>query len=487
MNIHKYTSFLLCFILGFFVFGCSEDSVEPMLEELRNETYDLVVISDNNSSVPVSFTASATDMEKITVEITPQGSDTKVAEGNLRNIRSNRLNRVTMSVPFPSNDEAPSGLYTVRYKMFSKSGEQTFGSYDINIINNLSPVYCEYTSNLPSGKTVWIRLYVPQGETLPANDNTIYLTGSFGTREGGADWDGGGASSPFKFTRLSPTCYELAMNLQSGDKYKITRGNWDKQMATPTGAEYSDFTYNGESTVQLTAFNWRDQPTVTPETQQGETLNVPAEAIKPGMLTVVADVDGAIDVNSGDFYVIEKGATNLTNAYKMTAFEEGNKLAAAVAKKSGVEYIVVQGSAQATGKNRYGFVQSAVWDGKTNPVRVTIGTFGDAAFTLGDKIVIVGGATPGGWGADAGQDFTRTTPGKYEITIQLNADEEYLLLPDYGQWGDKWALGSGTATEGVFDIQGNGPNLTTKGLAAGTYKIQVDFTTGNGSYKLIKQ
>lgn len=475
------------FILGLFIWGCSVDDIQPSLEELRNEAYDLVVVSDNSTYVPVAFKASGTDMESVTVEIVPQGAADVVATASLKKITANNLNRVSLNVPFPGNDVAPSGRYTVNYKMVSKAGQTTGGAYDINVINNVSPVLCEYTRNLPAGKSVWVRLYVPEGASLPDNDNNIYLTGSFGSREGGSDWDGGGASSPFKFTRLTPTCYELAINLQNGDQFKITRGAWSKEMAGATGSIPGNMVYNGESEIKVTAFNWSDRPTVTPNAPQAEILNVPPAAVKPGMLTVVATLGSSLDANSGDYYVIEKGATNVNNGFRMTAFEGANKVAAAVPKKTGVEYVVVKGNAQATGKNRYGFLQSATWDGNTNPVHVTVGTFGAAEFTLGNKIVIVGGATPGDWNVGAGQDFTKTADGKYAITIALNADSEYLLLPDYGAWGDKWAYGSGNAQAGTFDRQGNGGNLSTQGLTAGTYKIEVDFTKGNGSYKLTKQ
>jgi hypothetical protein len=470
-------------LLSVFMWGCNEDEVDSMFQDVKNQEYDLVVLSDANPAIPVSFSVSATDLERVVVDVMREGTTNVIATSTLSNIRSNSLNQVNMSVKLPGNDKAPSGVYTVNYKVTSKSGEQTVGTYNINVINNMEPVLCTYSDRLPTGKTVWIRLYVPNGATLPANDRTVYLTGSFGSREGGSDWDGGGG--PHKFTQLSPTCYEIAMHLVAGDKFKITRGNWDKQMATATGAEFSDFTYNGEETFNATAFNWRDQPTVTPTTSASEILNIPADAVKSGMLTFVATLDASLDASTGDYYVVEKGAANLTNATKMIAFD-GKKFAAAVPKKTGVEYVVVKGDAASTGKNRYGFVQSAIWDGKTNPVRVTIGTFGNAGFTLGNKIVIVGGASPGDWGVTSGQNFTKTGEGKYSITIALKADSEYLLLPEYNQWGDKWAYGSGTATKGTFDAQGSGSNLFTKGLTAGTYKIDVDFTKGNGSYTLTK-
>ncbi len=206
-------------------------------------------------------------------------------------------------------------MYTVQYKMVSKAGAQSSGTYDINVINNVSPVLCEYTKALPAGKTTWVRLYVPQGATLPTTDNNIYLTGSFGAREGGSDWDGGGnGGSPFKFNRLSATCYELAMNFTTGDNIKITRGTWDKEMAGATGSIPGNFVFNGETELKFTAFNWKDRPIVTPTTPVAEILNVPAAAVKPGMLTFIATLDNSLNAKSDDYYVIEKGATSLTGA-----------------------------------------------------------------------------------------------------------------------------------------------------------------------------
>jgi hypothetical protein len=488
MKNFKYSYVFLSFILGLLAWGCSVEQLDPTLEERRNEAFDLIVLSDDNKIVPVAFTATATNLEKVTVNITAKGSEEVVATTFLRNITHTTLNRISLKVPFPENDKAPSGIYTVHYVITTKAGQTSTGEYDINIINNMSPVLCDFTKQLPAGKTVWLRLYVPGGAELPEATNKIYATGSFGTREGGSSWDGGGgANNPFTFTRISETCYELALNLQSGDEFKITRGSWASQMYTAAGTEPGNTSYNGESDILFTIYNWGDLPKVTPSAPAVEILNIPAEAVKPGMLTFVATLDASLRAGDGDYYVIEKGATNLSTAVKMTAFDGSNKVAAAVAKKSGVEYIVVKASADATGRNRYGFEQSANWDGKTNPVQVTVGTFGPPAFALGNKIVIVGGATPGDWGVSSGQDFTKTAEGKYSITIALKANQEYLLLPDYNQWGDKWAYASGTALEGKFDRQGSGNNFTTTGLAEGSYKIEVDFTKGTGSYKLTKQ
>ena len=465
--------------------SCAEDDIAPMLEELENEAYDLVVLNSSSDKITVRFKASGTDLTSITADIMAQGTTEVLGTNTLKNIQSASLNSVSLLLSFPANDVAPSGIYTVNYTMESKSGESSVGTYDINVINNVSPVYCQYTDALPSGKSVWVRLYVPEGASMPADDNTIYITGSFGTREGGSDWDGGG-NADFAFNKIDDTCYELALNLQSGDEFKITRGDWGQQLATATGAEGSNIIYNGESTFPITVYNWTDLPTVTPETSESLTLNVPAEAVQSGMLTVVANVNN-YDVADGSYYVVEKGATNLDNAFAMVTFDGENKLAAAVPKTEGVEYVIVRNEATAVGSNSYGFVQSTEWDGQTNPVQVNVGAFDGPAFTLGDKIVIVGAASPGDWGASSGQDFTKTGEGHYEIIIDLNADSEYLLLPDYGQWGDKWAYGSGDALSGTFDVQGSGSNLFTSGIEAGSYKIAVDFTSGNGSYQLSKQ
>ncbi len=438
-----------------------------------------MVLSDATSSVPVSFTAAADELSKVTVEITPLGSSQVIASNQLTNIKATTLNRVNLGVPFPGSKDAPTGIYTVTYKMTSKAGEQQTGTYNINVVNNLTSIPCTYTSALPTGKTVWVRLYLPKGEDLPANDNTIYITGSFGAREGGTDWDGG--NGPHKFTRLSDNCYEIAMHLVEGDQFKITRGTWDKQMTTGSGQDSDNIVYKNEKSIQIIVRNWKDRPLVP-----FELLDIPSSAVKSGMLTVVADLDKDIQAKDDNYYLVEKGATSLANAIKMVPFSEANKVAAAAPRKAGVEYVVVKGDASSTGKNRYGFAQTATWDGKTNPARIAVGSFGDAAFTLGNKIVMVGNATPGDWGASSGQDYTKTAPGKYSITIDLKTDSNYLLLPEYNQWNDKWGVGAGTVTQGTLASQGGGSDFSTKGLAAGRYKIDVDFTVGTGTYKLTK-
>ena len=481
--------YYIILLLAVTAWSCSDEDVIPVLEELRNENFDLFVISESNPNVTVSFKAAASDLSSVIVNITQDGGTEPIATNTLKNIKASSLNRVTLNVPFPLNDVAPSGVYTVSFDMVSSSGSQSQGEYQINVINNREPVVCTYTSDLPSDKTVWVRLYVPEGASLPDDDDDIFITGSFGTREGGSDWDGGGqGASPFKFTEIDNTCYEIAMNLEQGDQFKITRGDWPKEMTLGNGAVPDNYTYNGESVIQITAFNWSDLPVVTPEVS--EVLNIPADAVKPGMLTVVAELPDDFDVNDGDYYAVEQGATNLDNAFKMTAFEADSKLAAAVPKNASAQYIIVKNSADAFGVNSFGFAVPAVsWDGNTNPVRTSMTGF-ETEFSppfVINELLLVGGATPAGWDNSAGnsQLLTQTETGKFTITVNFtNGSGGFLLIPDIGNWDSKIGKVSGDFLSGSldfgasdFDAPGDNPE--------GMYKLDIDFI--NGSYTLTPQ
>jgi hypothetical protein len=480
-------SFLLLHALALIAFACGDEDVNPQFEELRNESFDLVVVSDANQYVPVTFSVAGNDLAKVEVEIIPETGGEVVASNSLSNITSNSLNRVTLNVPFPTNTEAPSGAYIVKYKVTRDGGTETTESYTISVINNYAPNPCigSYTQDLPAGKSTWIRLYLPNANALPEGDKDIFLTGSFEAREGGTgDWTGGGGASPFKFNRISENCYELAVNLQSGDNYKFTRGSWDKEIATDIGEVPGDEAYNGQNVISKTIYNFKDQETIF-----SETLNIPAGAIMSGMVTVVVDGSSLVDVNSGDYYIIEEDATTLEGGYKLIPFEGVSKLAVAIPKETGVNYVVVRNEPDnlfADGQKQA--LEAFSWDGETNPIRVAVERFAKDPVYNGDKLVIVGAATPDGWTSDPASDqvFTKIGPGQYEITIDLtNSSEGFLILPDFGDWGNKFAYGSGTSLQGTFAPQGSGENFNSSDLTPGTYKISVDFTEGQtGSYTL---
>ncbi len=124
------------------------------------------------------------------------------------------------------------------------------------------------------------------------------------------------------------------------------------------------------------------------------------------------------------------------------------------------------------------------------------GKFTVAPFTqqhgLPDSLVIVGGATPGGWNNPVPvanrneQVFRRVNATRFEIaSINLKAGEKYLLLPTNGDWGRKYGVEDGTKPNiglgTTFIPEGQDIPAPSEN---GNYKIVVDFLTGR--YTLTK-
>jgi starch-binding outer membrane protein SusE/F len=103
------------------------------------------------------------------------------------------------------------------------------------------------------------------------------------------------------------------------------------------------------------------------------------------------------------------------------------------------------------------------------------------------ELYIVGNATPGGdatgWNNPVpvpSQQFTRVSPTFYTLTIDLNPDKSYLLLPVNGSWNDKYGgVGAGNNSNNVNgdDFKRGGSDLKSPAIP-GTYKIEVDFQIG---------
>jgi hypothetical protein len=105
------------------------------------------------------------------------------------------------------------------------------------------------------------------------------------------------------------------------------------------------------------------------------------------------------------------------------------------------------------------------------------------------KLFITGSASPLSWmgGGDpesnavtAGQKFTQISPTKYQInSIALNGGQSFLLVPVYGDWGDKYGFtggNNGNNTSGDEFKRGGGDIMAP--AASGNYKIVVDFKLG---------
>lgn len=101
---------------------------------------------------------------------------------------------------------------------------------------------------------------------------------------------------------------------------------------------------------------------------------------------------------------------------------------------------------------------------------------------LPEKLFIVGDATAGGWDNPVpvpSQQLTRINSSVFEITLNLKGGKEYLLLPQNGDWGHKYAVAdnsiTGLSAGGSFgyDLSKNFPGPS----ADGSYKISVNFAT----------
>lgn len=466
---------LLAFLSVGIMTSCQKDEVDPTLEAFAIEDDDLIQVTDDNKNVVVTVSANDDDaISSIKVEISPAAGGAVIASNTVRQITATNLNSIKVNVPFPTPDIAPNGQYNVSYTIEDGSGKKTTKSYKVNVINNQSIKFCEFGNpTLPAGKNVWVRVTVPRGADLVTATDKIYITGSF---EG---WTGGG-NTTYALEKVSATCYQIAVNFAANTEFKFTLGDWGKEIFDAVGNPTSNFKYESGSVFEVTAYNFKTKTVVTAAVPQ----TLPNAAIQTSKITTVIDI---ANTDNAKYYLVKKGATDLTGAIEMSRVVGSSKIAGALPKGSTDEYILVREAIANKGVNRYGFEQTVKLNGVANPQNFSgINIFSTTpGFVLGDKIVIVGGGTPGDWGVSSGQDFTKTAAGKYQITIQLFANGEYLLLPNYGGWDDKWAFGSGTPLSGTFNNQGNGSNLKAP-ATAGNYKIEVDFTKGNGTYTLTK-
>jgi hypothetical protein len=109
------------------------------------------------------------------------------------------------------------------------------------------------------------------------------------------------------------------------------------------------------------------------------------------------------------------------------------------------------------------------------PPRVALPTTG--------RLFLVGGATQGGWTNPVpvpSQELARVNETTWGGIFQLNGDQQYLLLPLNGDWGNKFSVANNTVAglaaggDFGFNLPDNFPGPATSGY----YSIVVDFQTG---------
>lgn len=111
---------------------------------------------------------------------------------------------------------------------------------------------------------------------------------------------------------------------------------------------------------------------------------------------------------------------------------------------------------------------------------------------LATDLFIVGNATPGGWNNPVpvpSQQFKRLNSCEFEMgSLAITGGNEYLLLPENGNWGKKYAIEDNTLAgadmAGTFKYYTSGGANFKAPTTSSNYKINVNFATAK--YKLTK-
>lgn len=126
----------------------------------------------------------------------------------------------------------------------------------------------------------------------------------------------------------------------------------------------------------------------------------------------------------------------------------------------------------------------------SNVVKIKITTYLDVVFPVPAKLFITGAATPKDWmgGGDAevaSQRFTKVNSYTFVLDgIQIKASSEFLLVPVYGNWDNKYGFtGDGTKNNPNGDTFKPSGNNFISPAATKAYKITVNFKTGKYSFE----
>jgi hypothetical protein len=122
----------------------------------------------------------------------------------------------------------------------------------------------------------------------------------------------------------------------------------------------------------------------------------------------------------------------------------------------------------------------------SNVFKYVITPYLDVVFPVPANLYITGSASPLSWqcacandGTGVTQKFTKVNSSKFELTINLSANNSYLLLPVWSSWNAKYG-GTGANNTNVVTgdtFKPDGGDLKSP-ATSGLYKIVVDFKTG---------
>ncbi len=469
------------------MWSCKKDTAEPELRGLAIEDNDLIQVTNANKFVPIRLTAS--DNKGIsTIEAsiaTDNTAATVVATNTIRNMSASSLNGFVVNVPFPLPSVAPSGRYVATLVITDTNGNKTTKTYKLSILNytSLTVDPCVFPNvALTGANNVLLRVIAPAN----TNGDDLFISGSFeGTYSGCSNWSGTGGCAGLKLTKVtgSNNCYYIQLNLDATSNFKVIRQSstaWEREPTDANNNGISNITWNNQAIQEVTILNWKDR--FTPAA-----ITIPSGAIQTGKITLVVDVNSNDDTQP--YYFVKQGATSLTGAIPGLRVVGTNRIAAAVPKEAGANYLVVRNAITTTGQNAYGYDKVFAIDGMTNPVNGVVSGF-KMQFTpsaVPTSLFMVGGATPGGWNNPVpvpSQQFTLVSPGKFQIaTIAITGANEILLLPLNGSWAAKYGA-SGSAPAGATttgDVVPEGGNIKGPSVS-GTYRIVVDFTLGTYTF-----
>jgi starch-binding outer membrane protein SusE/F len=124
----------------------------------------------------------------------------------------------------------------------------------------------------------------------------------------------------------------------------------------------------------------------------------------------------------------------------------------------------------------------------SNVVQIMIAPYLDVVYPVPAALFITGTATAGGWMASgdpvlATQQFTKVNAFKFVLSnFQVNGGQEFLLVPVYGNWNNKYGtVGANDTNNPSGDYFVPGGNNFIAPAASGSYTITVNFATGKYS------
>jgi len=130
----------------------------------------------------------------------------------------------------------------------------------------------------------------------------------------------------------------------------------------------------------------------------------------------------------------------------------------------------------------------------SNVIKYTINPYlvVKVALPSSGDLFLVGNASPGGWNNPVpvpSQQFTRLNSCQFELSsLAITGGNEYLLLPENGNWGKKYAIIdnsiAGVDVTGTFQYYTSGGSNFKAPAASGNYKFEINFATAK--YKVTK-